>query len=877
MSETGSLAAQNMRLFQDKNELISKYQDIFVQSLLTSFGLDLLFFGGIDQRGGTVDTIHNAREGVYSKQYDNAAKYDLHIENLDWKEKRKEYNSHENFKNKGREYKEDLKNGTLRDAYTGRLVSADPESKHYQVEKEHIIAAKYVETDRGRFLSGADPVALASHSDNLVPIIKSINAAKRDMTAHDFITYLDTSIKKFEDQITNLERKAKESHLSEGQLKNKKELEKKLERFKSVDKEKLLEAWEKSSEIYNKKINLKYYLGKEFLSQTGKETFKAGWRMGSRQVLGLVFMEVWKALRAEWPSIMETWRGCDGWREKLDIRPVLQHVKKVIMDAVTAVKTRWHDVLSEMKDGFLSGVLSALTTTIINIFETTARNIMRLVRNFWSSIVGALRIMKSDEYLTREEKTLAVMRLLSVSVAGILQPIITECVEKFLLPYLSYPYIRGIVSEFVGAFCSGIVSVTLVYFIDNSPIVRNILTMVGDVVVNTVNIVGKGAGLTVSILKKTSETYLALLSSPASQCLKIACTPLMMAVAEQKDLLEGLDGKMDEQISAITNVGERVEGLKKQVKEGFSDLEKVVEKQTHILASLLDKQGKQLTDAIEALRQDVKRGFADTHAILEENKQENESLQFREKVNFLLRVYQDCVRSVMEPGLSPGEDDLKRVIDAVYSLDSWLEARLQGPFKQVGDPRRLPFLSARVLAVQLEADTRHFRKGPDGLSFCQDKRMALSSLLKAEVEMLSKDKLFDLLGNSYLIEQYVLLNRAVKQIDYVAAPFQMIGPESSMSLLGRPELFVWNDGLSAVRQAMETLDDAPSGPEPEVLVNHQGGNTNWYGDGTVSGLKNMLGIPEDHILSAGTVFSLFCEFPKAQRVHRDAIQLEFAA
>lgn len=304
--------------------------------------------------------------------------------------------------------------------------------------------------------------------------------------------------------------------------------------------------------------------------------------MGARQALGLAFMEVWKALREEWPHIMKIWHSQESWWEKLDIRPVLQHIKTVVLNAMTSIKARWKDVLNVAKDGFVAGAFSALTTTIVNIFVKTGLSFMRVIRNFWSSITEAVRIMRDDSYATRQEKTLAVMRLLSVGVAAALQPIISECVDKFLVSYLPVNMFREILSEFAGVFCSGMISVTLVYFIDRSPIVQKLLCMVGDVVVNTVELVGKGIGLTVDCVRKFIEVTASILTSPASHVLSMTLNPLMkQATAIRSELAE--------QTALLHRQDAKIDGLGAAMAAGFEGLDQGIKMTVAIGNQLLDR------------------------------------------------------------------------------------------------------------------------------------------------------------------------------------------------------------------------------------------------------------------------------------------------
>lgn len=179
---TDASVVQDVRLFKDDNELLKKYQDVFVQSILTSFGLDALFFGRTDQVGGTVDTVNNARQGVYSKQYGNEEKYKKHMEAMGDRLNRDAYNKNEDFIEKGREYKRGAEDGTLRDGYTGR-----PLTSHDNFDREHIISVYEIEKDAGRILAGIEGDHLASADSNLTAVDRSINRSKKHKSVKEWL------------------------------------------------------------------------------------------------------------------------------------------------------------------------------------------------------------------------------------------------------------------------------------------------------------------------------------------------------------------------------------------------------------------------------------------------------------------------------------------------------------------------------------------------------------------------------------------------------------------------------------------------------------------------------------------------------------------
>lgn len=49
--------------------------------------------------------------------------------------------------------------------------------------------------------------------------------------------------------------------------------------------------------------------------------------------------------------------------------------------------------LIAFKDGVIGGILSGITTTLLNIFLTTERMIVRLIREMWNNLVQAFKVL----------------------------------------------------------------------------------------------------------------------------------------------------------------------------------------------------------------------------------------------------------------------------------------------------------------------------------------------------------------------------------------------------------------------------------------------------------------------------------------------------
>ncbi|WP_133543563.1 DNA repair protein [Mesocricetibacter intestinalis] len=434
-----------------------------VKSLATTFGLDFLLIE--DKRGGDVDTIHNVRNNIWATEkskenYDNRGKYNSHS-----------YHSHQDYKKMGKDTKVEQKSDNLVDNYTGKKITSKNDR-----EVDHVISAKKIHDDPGRVLSGLVGEDLANDKSNLNATIWEINNPKRHHSVEDFITKiapekiknLERSIEENKSKLLNnpsMDRNKKEKleKTINTHIKQKKELE---ELVKNPDKMK--EVDEKAREIYNKKINWNYYTSSRFFSATAKNMHGKGMQMGTRQALGLILAEVWFELREQIPEIYN--------KNKLNFE-----FKSFIHDVSIALKNIWFRVQSRFKDlykifndSYIGGALSSLTTTIINIFFTTEKMIVKMIRELWNSLVGIIKlIFFNPNRLAMGDLLREVMKLLAFSISTLVGVYINEKLEAVLSRFKDY---GESIAAFISALVTGILNLGFVYFLEHSEITQKIWT-----------------------------------------------------------------------------------------------------------------------------------------------------------------------------------------------------------------------------------------------------------------------------------------------------------------------------------------------------------------------------------------------------------------
>lgn len=401
--------------------LFDQYEGVIVNSLVTSFGLDFLL---ADQYGGDVDTIHNVRKiGSDPKMhYKNQA-------NADAYDKRGEYNStayhsDSRYIRRNRECSVAKKAGSLQDAYTGKTIAAND-----SYDLDHVISAKEINDDRGRVLAELDGKELANSSENLQPTNPRTNRTKKAQTMEEF-------------------------------------LDKKGEEYSPAENRRMREADTKARASYEAKLAMAYYLSPKFAGDVAKAAGNVGLKMGLRQAVGLMMTELWFSIKAALQDSKSKFNSSRSFKE------YLVAIKEGIRDWFERIKAKRKALFARFKDGALAGALSSITTSLINIFATTAKNTVRLIRQIYVHMVNAAKILfLNPDKLPLGDRVKEAVKVLAVGASVVAGFMVNEALAEISL----IPCLGDIVPTFLGTLVTGILSCTLLYFFDRSTIVAKLV------------------------------------------------------------------------------------------------------------------------------------------------------------------------------------------------------------------------------------------------------------------------------------------------------------------------------------------------------------------------------------------------------------------
>lgn len=420
------------------NSIWKQYERVILESILSAFLLDFMI---TDQHGGDVDTINNVRQIGSDPQmtYKNAANSDAYDNRGVYSHKDVE-GSGTNFqqiKHEARKtYTENPRENTVKDAYTNKKLHFLPNSKGHPTEEnanlDHVVAAKTIHEDRGRVLAGLSTRDLADIKENLAWTNEKLNKSLGD-------TDKETYVKDHPE-------------LSEEIKKN------------------LIEKEKTAKEAQNRLMFQAYYLDpsnpkcRQFYKDTAMAAGKLGIKMGIRQALGFVFVEVYLVTKQE---IQNTAPGCN-YSEIT--KAVVSGLKKGFESAFSKYK----EILAKFEEGLVAGGLASLCTTLCNIFFTTSKFFAKNLREISSCIIRSTRVLLLNPEDLELGDRLKMSSVILATGASVLAGSYVG-VKLAETPIAEIPIVGDLVIRFCSTLVSGLLSCTFLVFMDRSEFMNMII------------------------------------------------------------------------------------------------------------------------------------------------------------------------------------------------------------------------------------------------------------------------------------------------------------------------------------------------------------------------------------------------------------------
>lgn len=436
-----------------------------VNSLTTSFGLDFLLFK--DKIGGDVDTVHNVRQGVWATEEEKQQYNNREVYNTDRYHDKNIKKEDSIYKTTGANDKLAQQEGRLHDSYRNTTM------RHNEArDLDHVISAKEVHNDPGRILAELDGATLANQNSNLQSTHRSINRSMRESSIDEYLIKLPDLLEGHEKKLVSQQKRLADmprdtpeqrhnARVLEDEIRDNQE---KIKQLKAIDPDEMRKRDREARIPYNQQINFSYYTSSKFLKQTANTSGIAGLKMGSRQMLGLIMAEVWFELREKLPKIFE------NIKNSFNFEQFIHDVKQALQGIWQRIQKRFKDFLTEFKDGFFAGVVGSVTTTLFNIFATTQKMAIKIIRELWGQLVKAIKlIVFNPDQLSFIDLCKTVVSVLSAGAATVLGTI----TYTQLLPLCNFPF-GGELAAFASAFVTGIITLGLNYVLLYSDMAKKV-------------------------------------------------------------------------------------------------------------------------------------------------------------------------------------------------------------------------------------------------------------------------------------------------------------------------------------------------------------------------------------------------------------------
>ncbi len=253
---------------------------------------------------------------------------------------------------------------------TGKKINANADT-----DLDHIVAAKTIHDDPARVLAEIDGAKLANTESNLKMTDSSLNRSKKDKSAEKFLADRDKRLK-------FLAEKEKNGALTPSQQKEKEKLLKQ----KEIQDEKFKEQYEQNEKEINREVDKTYYTS----SKPYKEALITGTQDAAKiavySALGVVLKDFIKAIIIELKVTFKEF-GNESLKE------ILVRFKDRFCKVWEELKLKWKDILKNSLEGALQTFFSNLVVFIINIFATTLKKIVQIIRAGFTSLWQAVKII----------------------------------------------------------------------------------------------------------------------------------------------------------------------------------------------------------------------------------------------------------------------------------------------------------------------------------------------------------------------------------------------------------------------------------------------------------------------------------------------------
>lgn len=397
--------------------LLVKTQRDIVGAIAGPLGLGKIL-AVYDKQGGNVTTIHNANQGIYASSDDEYNRKDYtHTKNSEGKQF-----AGASKKSVGATFtKSQLdSNDRLVDGYTGETVKGSDTSP------DHIVPLHTYHKNGGFMQTTTQRADFGTDTENLVSTQRSINSSMSD----------EEKLKWAEKQSGGRDATNEEHY--------------------KVDRERLETAVKRGEDAAERHGPTNSEKAVYYTSHAARTGLTEGLKMGAQQAFGMLMVELFSSAVDEIKDLYRSGRTNESLLGELGER-----LKRVGVQ----VSAKWEQMLDSFSGGFVSGFVSNAVTVLINLFVTTGKRAVRMIREGIFSLLKALKtFLFPPQELSPAQAAHEALKLLAAGGVVVGGVALEEAAEKLILGVpLFAPFAGVLTAVLVGAATA--LSMTLVCYL----------------------------------------------------------------------------------------------------------------------------------------------------------------------------------------------------------------------------------------------------------------------------------------------------------------------------------------------------------------------------------------------------------------------------
>ena len=399
---------------QTIDTLLESCKDAVVNSIIGPFGLSRELFK--DEDGGSVTTVQNFEKGIFSK------------------------NDETNYKM----YKSDIAPGSIRQAGKKEIKSLTDKAKKDPKPIIDDYTGKILHKDGRTHIDHVISID-ETHKDPSFNLVYSFEEQLKILHNPDNLKFTERSI--------NQSKNSKD--LSEWAQKNDKRFDLDMKKVKNISVKANKSVWEQTSKDKIKK----------YTKEVSKNSVSDGLKLGFREAIGIILKEFVSLVFLEIKQIIKF-----GLKENDSDNSLFEELKKrfskIWNTAIDNCKKKYKDIMDAFKDGFISGMSSAIITFLINLVVTTVKRVVRIIREGILSLFRAIKLLLNPpDDMSPDDLYFEVIKLISAAVITSIGVFLEEGLEKFLMTTVLAP-IANIIAPILMGILTGISIAVVLFTID---------------------------------------------------------------------------------------------------------------------------------------------------------------------------------------------------------------------------------------------------------------------------------------------------------------------------------------------------------------------------------------------------------------------------